>query len=154
MSLMPLVVSAAPEQYAEYGEACRLPNVVADTSALALQEVFSLLRMADGLVCPDSCLGHVAGAYGAPCVSLWCPFPARVRASTYVSHRPIEARMRCSPCYAHDQYSAAGEPMRGCPAAVASGEAAEAARWCKGLSAIPPEVIVRRIQEIVPWQSR
>ena len=142
-----VIATGAGPQYREYADACGLPNVVADTSELGLQEVFCLLGLVEGLVCPDSCLGHAGAVYGTPTVSVWCPFPARARVLGYGNHRPIEARGACSPCWCHERSALDGAPRQGCPLEAAG--AAEG-RWCRGLQTIRPEVIVK---EIVRWAT-
>lgn len=140
-----VIVTGAPAQYEEYKEVFTLPNVIADTSALQLQAVFALVERMDVLVCPDSCLGHVSAAYATPTVSLWCPFPARARVAGYGNHLPVEAACDCAPCWAHE-VDPFGSVRQGCPREPAG---ADSGRWCKGLQAIRPQVIVDRIKEIL-----
>lgn len=139
-----IVLTGHATEFEAYAEACALPGIAGTTRGLRLQEVFALVRRADVVVCPDSCLGHVAAAYERPCVCYWCPFPARSRATYYRRHVAIEPDVlpACAPCWAHEVGPVSLQ--RGCPLTESD---PTAVKWCKGLAAIRPEAIVQAVKQ-------
>lgn len=139
-----IILTGHESEYESYAEACGLEGIAGTSRGLKLQEAFALVREADLVVCPDSCLGHVAAAYEVPAVSLWCPFPWTSRATYYASHRPVvPAELpACAPCWAHE-YGPINQ-QRGCPLTESD---PAAVKWCKGLAAIRPEAIVEAVRK-------
>lgn len=137
-----IVLAGTAREFESYAEACDVAGIATTTRGLCLQEVFALVSLVDLVVAPDSCLGHVAARYETRCVSYWCPFPARSRASAYTSHRVIEMQTECSPCWAHEYGPV--NLQRGCPLAETD---ATASKYCKGLAAIRPETIVAAVKQ-------
>lgn len=139
-----LVLTGHEREYEVYAEAVDVAGVAATTRGLKLQEVFALVKEADVVVCPDSCLGHVAAAYERPCVCYWCPFPARSRASHYGHHINLEpeALPECAPCWAHEYGPV--NLQRGCPLTESD---PSASRYCKGLTAIRPQAVAEAVEQ-------
>lgn len=133
-----IVVTGHPSAFRKY-TVPDLPNLVS-TQGLALRTVMALCAQADCLVCPDSCLGHVAGAFVRPCVSLWSSFLPTDRVGSYRSHRPLVGEIECSPCRQHEP----GNTPQGCPRAY---EDESTCRYCEGLARIAPERIVDAVEK-------
>lgn len=96
-----------------------------------------LIERAAAVVCPDSCVNHIAAGLGdasTPVVSLWSSFDPARRVSTYPNQFPIYHPLDCSPCFAHEMQT----PPLGCP--LFRGH-------CRGLDAITPAQIVARLRE-------
>jgi hypothetical protein len=90
------------------------------------------------VVCPDSVLGHIAAVYPSlPVVSLWSSFDPARRVASYRNHRPIYNRIRCSPCWSHEQH---GDPReyKGCPLTSCGDH-------CAGLRTISPVQIAEAV---------
>ncbi len=109
---------------------------------LGLRTVFAVLAQADLLVCPDSCLGHVAAAFDTPTVSLWGSFSPEDRVGWYRSHRPLVGSTPCSPCRAHEQRV----EVQGCPRRRAE---TGAPHFCTAIAQIAPELIIEAAKEIL-----
>jgi ADP-heptose:LPS heptosyltransferase len=66
---------------------------------LTFRESAAVLKTCDACVAPDSSLVHLCVALDVPCVALYGPIPARLRASDKV--HSIEGVAPCAPCFFH-----------------------------------------------------
>lgn len=102
-----------------------------------------LIERAAAIVCPDSCVNHIAAGLddrSPPVVSLWSSFDPARRIATYPNQFPIYNRLPCSPCFMHE----VAYPPLGCP--MYRGH-------CRGLDAIPPAHIIARLREALAARS-
>jgi hypothetical protein len=107
-----------------------IPGLIALTAVAA--------RNKGCVLTPDSALGHIAAAWpNLPVVSLWSSFDPDKRVANYPNHRPLYNRIRCSPCWAHEQ---SGDPRlyKGCPLTACND-------YCAGLRSIPPSQVADAI---------
>jgi ADP-heptose:LPS heptosyltransferase len=101
-----------------------------------------LCSLARVIVCPDSCINHIAAGLGnasPPVVSLWSSFSPESRVATYPRQFPIYNRLPCSPCFHHEF-----GPVEGCP--LFRGD-------CRGLEGITPLQIVVKVAEALESKS-
>lgn len=101
-----------------------------------------LVERAAVIVCPDSCINHIAAGLddrSPPVVSLWSSFDPARRIATYPNQFPIYNRLPCSPCFAHE----VSFPPMGCP--MHRG-------YCRGIAEIPPARIVAAVHHALKSQ--
>jgi len=132
-----IAVTGTPDQLAAYGP---FPDGIRVVTGLGIRALFALVKTAACLVCPDSVLGHVAGAFRTPAVSLWGSFLPADRVGYYTSHRPIIGHAGCpqQPCRKHEKpWLGPGCPHRG-------------GGHCRCLAEIDPHHIARTVKETLP----
>ena len=66
-----------------------------------VDDLVSLITYLDFLVCPDSSVVHLAAALNVPSLSIYGPFPSRLRTKYYIKDNPINAMKSCAPCFTH-----------------------------------------------------
>jgi ADP-heptose:LPS heptosyltransferase len=100
----------------------------------------ALIETADCVLAPDSSLTHIAGALDVPCVALYGPFPWQVRTKYNLRTKALTRKegFSCAPCFFHahlrEQF-----PSH-CPTKDKG--------VCGVLDAIPPEQVIKTIEEI------
>lgn len=108
------------------------------------RSIIPLVKHAKGVVCPDSSIGHLAGAFSdVPAVSLWGLFNPNDRVKYYKNHLPIFNGGVCpyAPCHNH-QFEL---PQEKCKDATNASQGKQ--KWCNALKSITPQQIVDRLEE-------
>jgi hypothetical protein len=138
-----IVISATRRDREAFADALQTPGIII-ADDLNIRPAMALVATAAALVCPDSCLGHLAAAENTPTISLWGSFLPEDRVGYYSNHHPLvgdPAHCDRAPCRAHEP----GTPQ-GCPRC---GEDPNACRYCAVLATITPEAIVDQVKEIL-----
>ena len=104
-----------------------------------LRELWALTEHVSVVVCPDSMMAHIAGAFGTPCVGLWGPTSPASRMKYYKNHHPLWNQTLCphAPCFA---YSASLPPY--CPPRPPQ------RNTCNVLSSIGPQDVIDLVGKV------
>jgi hypothetical protein len=137
-----IIAIGHPAQVAEYKIAT---GKRISTFSGGIPGVIALVGVAAGspkgvVVCPDSVVGHIAANWhNIACISLWSSFPPSARVGSYANHRPIYNKIKCSPCWSHEQHHNPKD-YRGCPLTACND-------YCAGLRTIPPARIAEAVSK-------
>lgn len=110
------------------------------------RSLIPLIRGALAVVCPDSSIGHLAGAFPeVPVVSLWGLFSPDDRVKYYRNHHAIFNKDVCphSPCRSHDFHL----PQAKCKDASNATHGEQLS--CNVLRSITPQSILAKVREVV-----
>lgn len=67
-------------------------------------ELATLVSLMDAAIAPDSSVAHLAAAFGVPAISVYGPFPSRLRTRDYPLNSSINAAADCAPCFTHGHW--------------------------------------------------
>jgi len=112
----------------------------------SFRHLFPLVAEAAMVICPDSAVGHLAGAFpGVPVISLWGLFHPDDRVKYYANHHPLGPPDACphAPCRNHEFTL----PQHLCKDAANATPGKQA--WCNALRAIAPEAIVEQARQLI-----
>jgi len=107
---MPVVIAEAPRNSRMVDDIiglCHNPLMIYNFADIAesFMDTIALIDKAKLVVAPDSCQVHVAAMQQTPCVGLYGPFPANVRAKRYPNFVSVETGCKSLPCGGRECYT-------------------------------------------------
>jgi ADP-heptose:LPS heptosyltransferase len=108
------------------------------------RSVIPLVKHAKAVVCPDSSIGHLSGAFSeVPTVSLWGLFNPDDRVKYYTNHLPLFNDGVCphAPCHNH-QFNL---PQEKCKDAINAAQGTQ--NYCNALKSITPDQIMDKLRD-------